>query len=71
MTKSCLNIIWVVINLWPNSVCGGRRRVITFTLPVAVRTICHFDDFEKLTILLQFSRNILEGWARVVAYTYF
>ena len=34
-------------------------------LPVIVRTICLFDNFEKLSTLLEFSRNILEGWARI------
>ena len=53
-------------------VCGGGVGVvITFTLPVTVRMICRFDDFEKLSILLELSRNILEGWARVVTWTYF
>ena len=38
---------------------------IAFPLPVIVRTICLFDNFEKLSILFGFSRDILEGWARV------
>ena len=36
-----------------------------FALPVIVRTICLFDNFEKLLKLLRFSRDMLEGWARV------
>ena len=68
MTKSCLNIIWVVN-------CGqtvfGLVFFIIFTVPVKVRTICGFDNLEKLSTLLEFLRNILEGWARVVVYSYF
>ena len=36
---------------------------IAFSL--IVKTICLFDNFEKLSMLLGFSRDILEGWARV------
>ena len=38
---------------------------IALPLPVIVRTICLFDNFEKLSMLLGFSRDVLEGWARV------
>ena len=38
---------------------------IAFPLPVAVRIKCLFDNFEKLAILLRFSRDILEGWAKI------
>ena len=38
---------------------------IAFTLLVIVRTICLFDNFEKLSVLLGFSSDIMEGWARV------
>ena len=44
---------------------------ISFTLPVTVRTICRFDDFEKLSILLEFSRNYWKGGRGFVAYAYF
>ena len=36
-----------------------------FSFPLMVRKICLFDNFEKLFTLLVFSRDILEGWARV------
>ena len=36
---------------------------IAYPLPVIVRGICLFDNFEKL-LLLGLSRDILEGWAR-------
>ena len=38
---------------------------IALPLPVIVRTICLFDNFEKLSMLLGFSRDVLKGWARV------
>ena len=38
---------------------------IACPLPVIVRRICRFENFEKLSLLLGFSRDILEGWARV------
>ena len=38
--------------------------LIVFTLPIIVRTICLFDNFEKLAILMEFSRDTLKGWAR-------
>ena len=38
---------------------------IAFPLLAIVRTICLFVNFEKLSILLGFSRDIVEGWARV------
>ena len=37
---------------------------IAYPLPVLVRGICVFDNFEKLLMLLGLSRDILEGWAR-------
>ena len=41
MTKSCSNIIWVVVNLWPNCVffifCGVFIIIIISALPVKVR----------------------------------
>ena len=37
---------------------------IAYPLPVIVRGICLFDNFEKLLMLLGLSRDILEGWAR-------
>ena len=36
-----------------------------FPLPVIVRTICLFENFEKLSTLLGFSKDILEWWVRV------
>ena len=33
-------------------------------LPVIVRRICLFENFEKLSLLLGFLDDILEGWAR-------
>ena len=44
---------------------------IAFTLLVIVRTICLFHSFEKLSILLGFSRDVLEGGRGFIAYTYF
>ena len=38
---------------------------IALPLPVVVRTICLFDNFEKFSMLLGFSRYVLEGWERV------
>ena len=38
--------------------------LIIFTFPVTVRTICLFDNFEKLSILIEFSRDRLKVWAR-------
>ena len=35
-----------------------------FPLPVIVWRICLVDNFEKLSMLLGFSRDILEGWVR-------
>ena len=37
---------------------------IAYPLPVIVREICLFDNFEKLSMLLRLSRDMLEGWAR-------
>ena len=37
---------------------------IVHPLPVIVRRICLFENFEKLTLLLGFLRDKLEGWAR-------
>ena len=50
----CLNLI-LVVDLW-------RKWVfffffIAFTLAVEVRTWCRFDNFEKLSILREFSKN--------------
>ena len=38
---------------------------IAFPLVVIIKTICLFDNFEKLSTLLGFSRDILEEWASV------
>ena len=38
---------------------------IALPLPVIVRTICLFDNFEKLSMLLGFSGDLLKGWARI------
>ena len=38
---------------------------IALSLPVVVRTICLVDNFEKFSMLLGFSRYVLERWARV------
>ena len=35
-----------------------------YPLPVIVCRICLFDNFEKLSMLVGFSRDILKGWAR-------
>ena len=37
---------------------------IALPLPVIVRTICLFHNFEKLSMSLGFSKDVLEGWAR-------
>ena len=37
---------------------------VVYPLPVIVRRICLFDNFEKLSMLLGFSGDTLEGWAR-------
>ena len=37
---------------------------IAYPLPVIVRGVCLFDNFEKLSMLLGLSTDILEGWAR-------
>ena len=64
MTTSSLNIkqfpMWVV-NIRVQMLCFSYT---AYPLPVIVRTICLFDNFEKLSMLLGFSRDILEGWAR-------
>ena len=64
MTTSSLNIkqvpVWVV-NIRVQMLCFSY---IAYPLPVIVRKICLFDNFEKLSTLLGFSRYILEGWAR-------
>ena len=41
-----------------------RFSYIACPLPVIVRGICLFDNFEKLSMLLGLSRDILAGWAR-------
>ena len=38
---------------------------VAFRLLDIVMTICLFDNVEKLSMLLGFSRDIVEGWARV------
>ena len=37
---------------------------IACRFPVIVRRICLFENFENLSLLLGFKRDILEGWAR-------
>ena len=37
---------------------------IAYPLPVIVRGIYLFDNFEKLSMLVGLLRDILEGWAR-------
>ena len=64
MTTSSLNVKWFPV--WVVNICGQILCFfIALPLPVIVRTICLFDNFEKLSMLLGFSRDILEGWARV------
>ena len=64
MTTSSLNIqqfpVWVV-NIRVQMLCFSN---IAHPLPVIVRKISLFDNFEKLSMLLGFWRDILEGWAR-------
>ena len=38
---------------------------VAVPLQIIVKMICLFDNFEKLSMLLGFSRYILEGWAKV------
>ena len=38
---------------------------IAFPFLAIVRTICLLDNFEKLSMLLGFLRDTVEGWARV------
>ena len=64
MTTNSLNIkqypVWVV------NICVQTLffSYIGYPLPVIVRGIYLFDNFEKLSMLLGLSRDILEGWAR-------
>ena len=37
---------------------------IVYPLPIIVRGICLFDNFEKLSMLLGLSRDILEEWVK-------
>ena len=64
MTTNSLNIkqfpVWV-INIRVQMLSFSY---IAYPLPVIVRGICLFDNFEKLLMLLGLSRDILEGWAR-------
>ena len=64
MTTSSLNIeqfpFWVV-NIRVQMLCFSY---IAYPLPVIVRRICLFDNYEKLSMLHEFSREVLEGWAR-------
>ena len=63
MTTNSLNIkqfpVWVV-----NIRVQMSSSYIAYPLAVIVRGICLFDNFEKLSMLLGFSRDILAGWAR-------
>ena len=48
-------------------ICGQilcRFFFIAYHLPVIVKRICLSDNFEKLSMLLGFSRDIMEGWVR-------
>ena len=64
MTTNSLNIkqfpVWVV-NIRVQMLCFSYT---AYPLPVRVRGIHLFGNFEKLSILLEFSSDILEGWAR-------
>ena len=63
MTTNSLNI-----KQFPVRVVNIRVQMLSFSyiaypLPVIVRRICLFDNFEKLSMLLGLSRDTLEGWA--------
>ena len=62
MTTSSSNTkqfpVWV-INIRGLMLCFSY---IACLLQVIVRTICPFENFEKLSMLLGFSRDILQGW---------
>ena len=64
MTTNGLNIkqfpAWVV-NIRVQMLCFSY---IAYPLPVIVRGICLFDNFEKLSMSFGLSRDILERWAR-------
>ena len=64
MTTSSLNKkqfpVWIV-NIRVEMLCFSY---IAYPLPVTVRRICLFDNFEKLSMFLGFSRDLLEAWAR-------
>ena len=64
MTTGSLNIKQFpvsVVNIHVQMLCFSY---IAYLLPVLGRRICLFDNFEKLSMLLGFSRDILEWWAR-------
>ena len=64
MTKNSLNI-----KQFPVWVLNIRVQMLSFSyiaypLSVIVRGICLFDNFEKLSMLLRLSKDILAWWAR-------
>ena len=62
VTQKCFNIY--VLDRTYYSVQILCFSYTAYPLPVIVWRICLFDNFEKLSMLLGFSRDILEGWAR-------
>ena len=64
MTANSLNI-----KQFPVRIVNIRVQMLSFSyiayrLPVIVRGICLFDNFEKLSMSLGLSEDILAGWAR-------
>ena len=62
VTQKCFNVYML------DRICY-RVQMLCFSytaypLPVKVCWICFFDNFEKLSMLVGFSRDLLEGWAR-------